>query len=68
MWKRLKALKKRDKYLLAAVGNLTWYCVAALVLSAYDKAVPDSLTVMWGAAWTVELALVAGIKIKEKGS
>ena len=66
MLDKLRALKKRDKYLIAAIFNLTWYCVAALVLAAHDKTVPDSLTVMWGAAWTVELALLANIKIKGK--
>lgn len=60
-------MKKRDKYLIAAIVNLTWYCVAALVLTARGCAVPDSLTVAWFAAWTAELALLAGIKIKGKG-
>ena len=64
---RIKALKKRDKYVLSAIVNLTWCCVVVLVLSALGKTVPDSLTVAWFAAWTVELALLAGIKIKEKG-
>lgn len=64
---RIKALKKRDKYVLAAISNLTWYCVAALVLSAMGKTVPDSLTVAWFSAWTVELGLLYGIKIKNKG-
>ena len=64
---RIKALKKRDKYVLSAIANLTWYCVVVLVLSALGKTVPDSLTVAWFAAWTVELALLAGIKIKNKG-
>lgn len=60
-------LPKRDKYLIAAIVNLLWYCIAALVLTAYDKAVPDTLTVAWFSAWTAELALLAGIKIKCKG-
>ena len=64
---RIKALKKRDKYVLSAIVNLTWYCVVVLVLSALGKPVPDSLTVAWFAAWTVELALLFGIKIKNKG-
>ena len=63
---RIKALKKRDKYVLSAIVNLTWYCVVVLVLSALGKTVPDSLTVAWFAAWTVELALLFGIKIKGK--
>ena len=64
---RIKALKKRDKYVLSAIVNLTWYCVAVLVLSALGKTVPDSLTVAWFSAWTVELGLLFGIKIKNKG-
>lgn len=60
-------MKKRDKYLIAAIVNLSWYCVAVLVLTALDHVVPDSLTVAWFAAWTVELALLANIKIKDKG-
>lgn len=59
-------MKKRDKYLLAAIINLFWYCIVVLVLTAHDHTVPDSLTVAWFAAWTAELALLAGIKIKGK--
>lgn len=62
----MKKLRKRDKYLIAAVANLVWYCIAALILTGCDKTVPDSLTVAWFAAWTAELALLAGIKIKGK--
>lgn len=64
---KLRALRKRDRYLCAAIFNLLWYCIAALILTANDKTVPDSLTVAWFAAWTAELALLAGIKIKDKG-
>ena len=60
-------MKKRTKFTVAAIVNLTWYCVAVLILSALGKTVPDSLSVAWFAAWTVELALFAGIKIIEKG-
>ena len=62
----LEGVRKRDKYVWAAIFNLTWYCISVLALSGLDKIVPDSLTVMWGAAWTAELALLAGIKIKGK--
>lgn len=43
----MKKLRKRDKYVIAAVLNLCWYCIAVLVLTAHDKVVPDSLTVAW---------------------
>lgn len=59
-------LKRRTKFTILAIFNLTWYAVAVLVLSAHDKVVPDSLTVAWFSAWTVELALLANIKIKSK--
>lgn len=59
-------MKKRDKYLIAAIVNLTWYCVVVLVLTAFGHSVPDSLTVAWFGSWTAELALLAGIKIKGK--
>lgn len=57
-------MRKRDKYVWAAIFNLTWYCIVSLVLTSNDKIVPDSLTVAWFAAWTAELALLANIKIK----
>lgn len=60
-------MKRRTKFVIAAVVNLIWYTVTVLVLSAMDKMVPDSLTVAWFGAWTVELALLAGIKIRDKG-
>lgn len=60
-------MKTRTKFTLAAVINLTWYCVAALVLSYLDKSVPDTLTVAWFAAWTAELGMLMGIKVKDKG-
>lgn len=59
-------MKKRDKYLACAICAIVLYCIAALVLTYNDKAVPDSLTIAWFSAWTAELALLAGIKIKGK--
>lgn len=65
-YKRTRKIRKRDKYLILAIFNLVWYCIAVIILSGFDKIVPDSLTVAWFSAWTVELGLVAGIKIKER--
>lgn len=59
-------LKKRTKFTILAVVNLTWYCIAVIVAAFCDKMVPDTLTVAWFSAWTVELALLAGLKIKSK--
>lgn len=57
-------IKKRDKYLITAILNILWFTIVVLVLSAYDKTVPSELIVAWFSSWTVELALLAGIKIK----
>ena len=48
--------------------NLTWYTIAVLVISWHDHIVPSELTVAWFSAWTVELGLLAGLKIKGKAS
>ena len=57
-------MKIRDKFVIAAIVQITWYTIAVLILTAKDKTVPDSLTVAWFAAWTAELAILAGLKIK----
>ena len=61
-------IKKRTLFVIAAMLNLTWYTIAVLVISWHDHLVPSELTVAWFAAWTVELGLLAGFKIKEKAS
>lgn len=60
-------MKTRTKFVIAAIFNLLWYAIAVLWLTYLDKIVPDSLTVAWFSAWTVELGLLAGIKIRDKG-
>lgn len=64
--KKRTKMKRRTKFTILAVGNLTWYCIAVIVASFHDKMVPDALTIAWFGAWTVELALLAGIKVKCK--
>ena len=59
-------MKTRTKFVIAAIINIVWFTIAVLILSALDKTVPDALIVAWFGAWTVELALLAGIKIKGK--
>ena len=62
----MKKLKKRTLFVIASMFNLTWYCIAVLILSAKDHSVPDELTKWWFLAWTAELAILAGIKITKK--
>lgn len=59
-------MKKRTKFTLCAIIAILLYTVAALLLAAFDKTVPDALTVAYFAAWTTELALLFGIKIRDK--
>lgn len=60
-------MKTRTKFTVCAIIAIMLYTVAALVLTAFDKTIPDSLTVAYFSSWTVELALLFGIKIKNKG-
>lgn len=64
---KFKPLKRRTVFTIVSIFNLEWYTIVVLILSALDKTVPEELTVAWFAAWTVELGLLFGIKIKEKG-
>lgn len=64
---KLKKMRSRTKFTLVAIFNLEWYTVVALYLSSINVTVPSELTVAWFAAWTVELGLLFGIKIKGKG-
>lgn len=61
-------MKKRTKFTILAVVNLTWYTVVVLISNFFDHTVAPELTVGWFAAWTAELALLYGIKVKEKPS
>ena len=63
----MKGLRKRDKFVILSMVMLTTYCIAVFIVSCFDKVVPDALTVAWFSAWTLELALLAGIKIKDRG-
>lgn len=62
----MKKMKTRTKFVICSVVNIIWFTIAVLILSAFDKTVPDALIYAWFAAWTVELALLAGIKVKGK--
>ena len=61
-------MKKRTKFTILAVVNLTWYTVVVLIANFFDHTVAPELTAGWFAAWTAELALLYGIKVKEKPS
>lgn len=66
--KKRVPIKKRTLFVIAAMFNLAWYTIAVLVISWHDHSVPSELTIAWFSAWTVELGLLAGLKIKDKAS
>ena len=57
-------MKKRTKFTILAMVNLTWYTLVVLIANFFDHTVSPELTVGWFAAWTAELALLYGIKVK----
>lgn len=59
-------LRRRTKFTILAIFNIIWYTVTVLILSFFDHTVPAELTTAWFAAWTIELALLYGIKVKSK--
>ena len=61
-------MKKRTMFTILSVVNLTWYTAAVLVWNFFDHTVSPELTIGWFAAWTAELALLYGIKVKSNPS
>ena len=59
-----RPMSRRTKFTILAIINLTWYTIVSLILSFLDHPVPSELTIAWFSAWTVELALLFGIKVK----
>lgn len=59
-------MKKRTKFTILSVVSLLVFTGIVFVMTWFDKTVPDSLIMAFFSAFTVELALLAGIKIKSK--
>ena len=64
---RKKKLRTRTKFVIASMTAIVAYTIVDFVLLFLEREVDTTLTVAWFAAWTTELALLAGIKIKDKG-
>lgn len=62
----MKKIKNRTKFTLFSMFNIVWFTIAVLVLSCKDKTVPDTLITAWFSSWTIELAILFGIKLKGK--
>jgi len=59
-------MNRRTKFTIFSMFNIVWYTIVVLVASFLDHNVPSDLTIAWFSAWTVELALLFGIKINNK--
>lgn len=64
--KKKTKMKKRTKFTIFAMFNIIWYTVVVLIINALGQEVQSELTVAWFSSWSVELALLAGIKIKSR--
>ncbi len=61
----MKKIPNRRIFTIVSIVNLLWFCIVCLILTGFDKVVPDSLIVAWFSAWTAELGMLFGIKIKK---
>ena len=59
-------MKKRTKFTIAAIVAIVAMGVVETILVANGTTYPDAFIIGWYAAWTVELALLFGLKIKNK--
>lgn len=59
---------RRTKFTILSMFNIVWYAIVVIIASFKDHVVPSELTVAWFSAWTVELALLYGIKINNKNT
>ena len=57
-------MKRRTKFTIVAILAIVAMGVAETWLVTQGQTFPDSFIIGWYAAWTAELALLAGIKIK----
>ena len=59
-------MKRRTKFTIAAILAIAAMGVAETWLVTQGQTYPDAFIVGWYTAWTVELALLFGLKIKNK--
>lgn len=63
----MKKLKKRTKFTILAVSMIILLAVYMLICTIFNfEYPPDSFIAGWFSAWTIELGLLCGIKIKSK--
>lgn len=57
-------MKRRTKFTIVAITAIALMGMAETWLVSRGQTFPDSFIVGWYAAWTAELALLFGLKIK----
>lgn len=63
----MKKLKKRTKFTILAVTMIILLAIYMVICSIFHLDYPpDAFITGWFTAWTVELALLCGIKIKSR--
>lgn len=59
-------MKKRTKFTIAAIAAIVGMGLAETWLVSRGQTYPDTFIIGWYAAWTAELALLFGLKVKGK--
>ena len=59
-------MKRRTKFTILAVAAIVGMGLAETWLVSRGQTYPDAFIIGWYAAWTAELALLFGLKIKNK--
>lgn len=59
-------MKKRTKFTIAAIAAVVGMGLGETWLVSRGQTYPDTFIVGWFAAWTAELALLFGLKVKKK--
>ena len=63
----MKKLRKRTKFTILAVSMIILLAIYMVICSIFHLDYPpDSFIAGWFTAWTVELALLCGIKLKSR--
>ena len=59
-------MKRRTKFTIVAIIAIVAMGIAETWLVTQGQTYPDAFIVGWYGAWTVELALLFGLKVKNK--
>jgi hypothetical protein len=66
LWNNFKKQKKRTKFTIVSILNIEIFTIVCFVFVFCDKTLPDELIKWFFRAWTIELAILFGIKLSDK--